>query len=98
MLYNSVNSWFSKDWDLVHLSQTCLIDRYNKSSFMNQLSIDSSFSFMEPRIKFLGTFLHSLCSWVDQNDDFLEVWVDTVVNLAPKLLNWCLNKKGAGVC
>ncbi|KAK4262249.1 hypothetical protein QN277_027831 [Acacia crassicarpa] len=100
--YDSVNSSLSKvPWDLLHQFQACLIDGSKKSSSMNPLNVNN-FSAMKPEIKFLGTFLQLLCSLVDQND-FVETGgassnehplLVTVVNLVPRLLKWCLNKKG----
>ncbi|XP_028764021.1 uncharacterized protein LOC114722220 isoform X2 [Neltuma alba] len=102
MYYDSVSSCLSKvPWDLLHQFQGCLIDGSKKSFYMDPLNVDN-FSAMEPRIKFLGTFLQLLCSLVDQND-FVETGgasviehqlLVTVVNLVPRLLEWCLIKRG----
>ncbi|OMP02125.1 hypothetical protein COLO4_11329 [Corchorus olitorius] len=56
----------------------------------------------ELRILFLGNFLQFLCSLVDQFsfveglDDSLDkhVILSKIINLVPKLLLWCLGKKG----
>ncbi|XP_054824563.1 uncharacterized protein LOC129322317 isoform X3 [Prosopis cineraria] len=102
MYYDSVNSSLSKvPWDLLDQFQVYLTDGSKKSSSTNPLNVDN-FSAMEPGVKFLGTFLQLLCSLVDQND-FVETGgasankhplLVTVVNLVPRLLKWCLNKKG----
>ncbi|CAL0313477.1 unnamed protein product [Lupinus luteus] len=97
--YDSVNSCLLKvPWDLLEEYQSC--DTGKEGSSMSLLHLNNLCA-MEPKIKFLGTFLRLLCSLVDHTD-FLETGYDsahkhpllvTVIDLVPGLVKWCLSNQ-----